>query len=1499
MSSTVDNRVVEMGFNNQQFEKGVKQSTESLDQLKKSLDLSEGAKNLSNLDAAGKNVDVSHIAEGVDKVKGRFSALGIVGMTVIMNLTNAAIQYGKKMISGFLEPMKQGFDEYETQMNAIQTVLANTESKGTTLDDVKEALNELNTYADKTIYNFTEMTRNIGTFTAAGVDLETSVAAIKGIANLAAVSGSNSQQAATAMYQLSQALSSGTVKLMDWNSVVNAGMGGQVFQDALKETARIHGIAIDDMIEQEGSFRETLASGWLTSEVLLDTLQKFTGDLNEQQLEAMGYTEDQIEAILKLGQTANDAATKVKTFTQLKDTLQEALGSGWTQTWQLIIGDFEEAKALFTEISDYLGAIIQSSSDARNAVVQSWRDQGGRDAAIQTIRNSFEALTGAMQIVGDAWRSVFPPGDLGGKLAQITKAIEAFTARLILSEETADKVQNIFQGLFSILGIGKDVLEGLLGPLLQFAGGISVDGGGVLDFLDGLADRITEFRNTGNIAESVSTGLYSLIDRVQEFGVRVYYALEFVKEKILEVREWFNDIFADVDFSPVSEFFDKVEVRFEPFTALAKGTVGILGLMLKAIAAVLPYIFRFASFVGEFVGNIADSIYEGMKSIDFVKVFDVINTGLIGALLLAIRNFVSSGGGLLDEAGGMFEGVTDILDGVRGSLEAYQQSLKAKTLLMIAIAVGILAAALVALSLIDSAKLTVALGIVTALFVDLIAAMAAFGKLGGGGILQSFGLVALASALLLLSVALGRLAAIDAKAMQRGLSAIYALTGTMIIFSKLMSGTSTGNVIKGAIALGVYSMAILLLAQSVKSLGAVDQDQLTRGLLAVGALLAEIAIFMRLVGEGGASVKAGIAMIGMAAAIMLMAKSVQKFGEMDVAVLQQGLLTMGVIFAEIAAFTRLVGDPKRMISTAISVTIIAAAMYILVDVMKRLGQLSWEEIGKGLAGIGGALLIIAAAVRALPSNMLLQSIALVAVAGAIAILGKTLEQMGQMDWIELGKGLLALAGALLVITVALYAMSGTLAGSAALLVAAGALWVLAGVMQTLGNMGLAEIGIALLALVGVFVVLGLAGLLLTPLVPTLLGLGASMFLIGAGAALIGAGLLLFATGLSLLAASGMAAALAIVGMVTTILGLIPVVINVLIDTLIVFAEGIIRATPVVAEAILGLLMAVLDIIIQTTPKLYKALDALLTALIQLISDHVPDFIEVVVDLLVSLLQTIAERLPEFIQAGFDILIGFLKGIRDNIGDVVEVAVDIVTEFIDAIARKLPDIVESGWNLILSFLDAMIESVDDNMEKLLTKIGELASAIIDGMVRGLVAGAGKIVSTLVNLVLDAWTAAKKAIGMESPAKKFILIGAAMVSGLVKGLKANGEQVPREVKKVADKTVKAMSKAISAITDGVDANMEMNPTIRPIVDMSDVLQGGMMIDDIFGDKSMTLATVAASASQVPVSIIDSEGNPVGATTIQMTQNNYSPKALSRIEIYRQTRNQLRGVKGLLNS
>ena len=364
--SSIDERIVQMQFDNKQFESGIQSTLKSIDNLKKGLNFDASTQSLSDLEKAGKRFDLSSIAAGVESLTNRFSNLGIVGITALQNITNAAIRTGTQLAKSLtVDPISTGFQEYETKMNAITTILTNTQDKGTTLDDVNEALAELNEYADKTIYNFAEMTRNIGTFTAAGVDLDTATSAIKGIANLAAGSGSTPQQAATAMYQLSQAIASGRVSLQDWNSVVNAGMGGQLFQNALKTTAKEMGIVVDESV----SFRESISSyggtSWLTSDVLVKTLEKFAED----------------ETLVK-------AATQVKTVTQLLDTMKESVQSGWATSWEYIIGDREEAAEFLTKVNDAFSKLIGSSEEARNSMLKFWHDNGGRDAIIDAISNS-------------------------------------------------------------------------------------------------------------------------------------------------------------------------------------------------------------------------------------------------------------------------------------------------------------------------------------------------------------------------------------------------------------------------------------------------------------------------------------------------------------------------------------------------------------------------------------------------------------------------------------------------------------------------------------------------------------------------------------------------------------------------------------------------------------------------------------------------------------------------------------------------------------------------------------------------------------------------------------------------------------------------------------------------------------------------------------------------------------------------------------------------------
>ena len=456
MSKQVDERVVSMQFDNKNFEKNVSTTMSTLDKLKQKLHFDGASKGLDSINAASKKVDMNGLASGVEAVRMKFSALEVMGVTALANITNSAVNTGKRMVSALtIDPIKTGFQEYETQINAVQTILANTQSKGSTLKDVNAALDELNTYADLTIYNFTEMTRNIGTFTAAGVDLKTSVSAIQGIANLAAVSGSTSQQASTAMYQLSQALAAGTVKLMDWNSVVNAGMGGEVFQNALKKTSEELDTGAKEAIKAAGSFRESLSTGWLTSEVLTKTLKKFTtSGANEYVAEYTGLSKKAVETSLKeakakygeadaikyaskaladksgknqkeieealtMAETATNAATKVKTFSQLWDVMKEAAQSGWAKTWQLIVGDFEKAKNLLTPLSDFFVNIIGKISDARNKLLE-----GALGKRFTDLAKGVSGTVTAVKNLGDIVNKVII-GDFGNgeeRFNALTKA---------------------------------------------------------------------------------------------------------------------------------------------------------------------------------------------------------------------------------------------------------------------------------------------------------------------------------------------------------------------------------------------------------------------------------------------------------------------------------------------------------------------------------------------------------------------------------------------------------------------------------------------------------------------------------------------------------------------------------------------------------------------------------------------------------------------------------------------------------------------------------------------------------------------------------------------------------------------------------------------------------------------------------------------------------------------------------------------------------------------
>lgn len=1270
MSTTIDERVVEMRFDNKQFEQNIQTSLSSLDKLKKSLNLEGAAKGLETVnDAANKcSGNMSPLSNAVETVRVRFSALEVMAITALQNITNSALAAGKNLVSAFtIDPIKTGFEEYETQINAVQTILANTSSKGTTLDQVNNALDELNHYADMTIYNFTEMTRNIGTFTAAGVDLDTSVAAIKGIANLAAVSGSNSQQASTAMYQLSQALAAGTVKLQDWNSVVNAGMGGQVFQDALKETAKVHGIAIDEMIKDEGSFRETLSKGWLTSDILTETLAKFTGDLNEDQLRTMGYTDDQIKSIMEMGKTANDAATKVKTFTQLFDTLKEAAQSGWTQSWEIIVGDFEEAKELLTEVSDTFSAVINASADARNKMLQDWKDLGGRTMMIEAVKNVFEGLVSVAKPVREAFNEIFPPMT-GKQLAEITEHIRDLTAKFKMGEESSKNLKNTFKGVFAVLDIVGQAFKAVAGGVGELIGLFLPAGNGVLSLTGSFGEYLVKLDETVKKTDIFGKAVSTVVDIVKTVITFVKTAGEKVKEFGKAAGEKFDFPGFELFHSFLERVHDRMAQIGDGAGKMKSGVIVAFEMMgealekckfLKVMEALWTAVKVIAGGIADAVGTMMGTLAEKLGNADFSGVLDILNSIAVGGIALSVSKFLKSVTEPLEGLNGVLEGVTGILDGVRGCFEAYQTNLKAGTLLKIGAAIALLAGSIVAISLIDSDKLSASLGAITVLFANLLGAMAIFNKISSdtGKVSKACtAMIAMSVAVSILAGALKKVSDLDWGELARGLVGIAGLTTIVVASSKAMA-SSQKQVMKGATSLIIFGAAIKILASACEDLSKLQWDELGRGLTGVGVLFAEIAVFLRVAKFNGKMISTATGIVILSAAMKVLASACKDFGQMEWSEIGKGLAGIGGLLAELAVFTNLAGNAKHVMSTGVVLIAIGAAMKIFASAVKDFGQLQWDEIGRGLTAMGGALAEVAIAVNLMPKNMIGIGTGLVIVGGALEIIANCMSKFGGMQWEEIGRGLTVMGGALAELAISLNFMKGTLGGSAALLVASGALAVLAPVLSILGALSWEAIAKGLISIAGAFTIIGVAGAVLTPLVPTILALSGAFALIGVGVLTIGAGLLAAGTGLSALAigfaalaTAGAAGATAIVAaltvIVTGIAGLIPAVLTKVGEGIIAICKVISAGAPAIGEAVKAVVLTLIDVFVSCVPQLADGALQLVVGVLAALVTYTPQIVDLAFKFLIGILDGIASNLPSLIKAGVDVLVAFFAGIVD-------------------------------------------------------------------------------------------------------------------------------------------------------------------------------------------------------------------------------------------------------------
>jgi len=1096
MSKTVDEKVVEMRFDNAQFERNVTTSMGTLDKLKKALNFKDSSKSLETVSAAAKKVDMSGLYNGVETVRMKFSALEVMAVTALANITNSAVNAGKRMISALtIQPVKDGFAEYETQMNAVQTILANTQKEGTNVKMVNAALDDLNHYADKTIYNFTEMTRNIGTFTAAGVKLGTSVSSIKGIANLAAVSGSTSQQASTAMYQLSQAIAAGTVKLMDWNSVVNAGMGGQVFQDALIRTSEHLQTGAKAAIAAKGSFRESLQTGWLTTEVLTQTLDQFStaADTQEEYEAAVkkfvdqGYSKEEAKQMADMAKTAGDAATKVKTFSQLIDTLKEALGSGWTETWRTVIGDFEEARELWTSVSNILSDAINKSSDARNAIVKEWADLGGRTAMIDSFRNAFNALLSVTTPIKEAFNYVFPPAT-AKQLLKITENVRNMTAKMRLSDSAAAKLEKTFEGLFSIVSIGTKIIGGIGSAILKLATskGVSSLASHLLNLGAAIGEVISKMNESIKM-DSIANGLGKGIDFISGLLVSFLNIIDNVSDdlnKKFKIDGFLGVL--DTLSNAVSKTFSYITDNLSHFHSIFT-TIG--SVVSKGIALIGEYISKGISWIHDNIsfGDVFTGLVGGGLFVTATKIISLIDL---------IKDKINSLFGKKDDnkLTQIIDKFGSALDSLHDSLQTFTTGIKATSLLAIAIAIGILAGSMDTLSKLSVEDIGKSLFAIASLFSMLTLSFKSLNKTlskyNTKGLIKAAGsILILAEALKVLSKAMVILSGLSWGGIAKGLTGVG---GGLI---ELCSGIKAINGVKIPLS---TSLALLALAESCKMLGdamskfgKLSWGEIAHGLIGMGGALGEFVAVLKGLNKvsGMQSIFSGGSLLIAVQSLSTLASGLSKFGQMDSDSIKRGLAGMGGSLAELATVLSAIGKIAGFSSLFAAGSILAVTQGLddIANALFKFGIMSWDAIKQGLVGMGGALAEVGTVITAVGKlagfSSLFAAGSILAVTQGLDDIANAFGNFGSMSWDEIARGLVGMGGALAEVGTVITAVSklagfSSLFGSGSVLIVIQGLGDLSNAFGNFGSMSWDEIAQGLVGMGGALAEVGtVAGLL--------------------------------------------------------------------------------------------------------------------------------------------------------------------------------------------------------------------------------------------------------------------------------------------------------------------------------------------------------------------------------------------------------------------------------------
>lgn len=1030
-------------------------------------------KSIDGLNSKVSGFDASPLSNAFSKaassVQNSLSVMDIAMGNVLGGMMQKAISFGSQFFRGPVD----GLGEYNNKLGSIQTIMTNTEweipDSSVRMKKVSKSLEDLNDYADKTIYSFADMTKNIGTFTAAGVSLDKAGTAIKGISNLAAASGSNTQQASTAMYQLSQAIAAGRVGLQDWNSVVNAGMGGKLFQDRLTQTAEKLGHARN----MTKSFRESLQDGWLTSEVLLETLREFSED-----------------------QSMLDAATKVKSFGQLVDTVQEAIGSGWATTWEYFLGGFEEAKNMWTKIGDLVNPFVnddqgkyydsvlemeRSLGNYRNAMLKTWKDLGGQQSWFNTIENSFAIVFNSLTNLRKGFRDIIGTyKDSAQALYQVTLKLEEFTSKVRNWQALQDTMVAIgrafgavFTGVLSVIG---NVAKGMAS--------VAGSANGFIFIIQDLAKGIEKFF-TALKGEKVQAGFVKLGQTIGNvlgivgslFRIAATIVTSFFKafapsgdgsgflafmtllEKVTgAIRKFVEGIEQAIQSSnPFKTVFEFLASGLKGFISIFDKLISKLpklnGISFDGIINSIKKLFSSSNIKGGdalvntvkgVFKSLSNSIKEGIgefkKNLSIFSLSDILKTMLLG--FAGFKAFKIFKGGGDDKGGGFLSPILDpikelvekgdeivskvsgVLDGLKDAISSFTTGIKAGTLLTIATAITMLAVSMKVLSGMSSEEIVrAALGIATASYI-LTGAMKRLAGMEKIPPSTAISMIGFALAIKIMAKAMRELSTLNENELIKSASGVAAASLILVTSMKLLSKVDKIKV--GAFKLIAFVLAIRILVKSMAELAQYDYEDLKRAVTSIGALMLSLSTAMRIMNNVKIKLSAILGLVVFVYAIKQLVNALIDVSMIDYNEMVTGVQGIGFLFAALVASTQALRGAKPSLRSLAALLVYTYSVKELVNALIDVSMIEYEDMITGVKGIGFLFTALVASTQALRgANPSLKSLAsLLVFTYSVKELVNALIDVSMIDVTDMAGGVAGLGFLFSALVAATYALQG-------------------------------------------------------------------------------------------------------------------------------------------------------------------------------------------------------------------------------------------------------------------------------------------------------------------------------------------------------------------------------------------------------------------------------------------------------------------------------------------